>query len=168
MLHKFREVRYTDDGCSVYECLACKKGWEARTSPSADRGNWQFCPYCGVKWAGELVYDRDAAPARIQQRWEVRKRAQNIRLAPVFVLEMLVTWPEDVRSFMGEPVWEEVRRMECRAVDAFGWLRDYRSGEAWGSYAKRTDIEKVEYRLRVAVLGDPENTKAMVHARRVP
>ena len=30
---KWRYVRYTDDGCSLYQCLNCYNGWEARTEP---------------------------------------------------------------------------------------------------------------------------------------
>jgi len=32
----------SDDGCSVYECLSCYKGWEARTNPKYSE--WKFCP----------------------------------------------------------------------------------------------------------------------------
>lgn len=31
---KWRYVRYTDDGCSAYQCLNCYNGWEARTEPA--------------------------------------------------------------------------------------------------------------------------------------
>ena len=48
---KFREINYTDDGCSAYQCLSCKNQWEARTSPEY---GWKFCPYCGVEWNGEV------------------------------------------------------------------------------------------------------------------
>lgn len=49
MINKWREVRYTDDGCSLYQCLSCKQDWEARNSPEY---GWRFCPYCGVEWTG--------------------------------------------------------------------------------------------------------------------
>ncbi len=26
----YRYIDYTDDGCSLYQCLACKGKWEAR------------------------------------------------------------------------------------------------------------------------------------------
>ncbi len=29
----WRCVRYTDDGCSLYQCLACKNEWEGRSAP---------------------------------------------------------------------------------------------------------------------------------------
>ena len=32
-MNKWRTVWYTDEGCCLYECLACKKRWEARTAP---------------------------------------------------------------------------------------------------------------------------------------
>jgi len=46
---RWRLARYTDDGCSVFQCLACKSDWESRTSPHT----WKFCPACGTEWAGE-------------------------------------------------------------------------------------------------------------------
>lgn len=59
----WREVKYTDDGCSVYECLNCYSGWESRSAPwwSEDgkkperKGVWNFCPVCGVKWIGQII-----------------------------------------------------------------------------------------------------------------
>jgi len=45
----WRQVKYTDEGCVVFQCLACKKDWESRTSPD----DWSFCPYCGVQWVGK-------------------------------------------------------------------------------------------------------------------
>jgi len=45
----WRMVRYTDDGCAVNQCLACKADWESRTSPCG----WRFCPHCGAEWLGE-------------------------------------------------------------------------------------------------------------------
>lgn len=29
----WRKVRYTDDGCTLYQCLNCKHSWESRTEP---------------------------------------------------------------------------------------------------------------------------------------
>ena len=49
MLNKWRYVDYTDDGCSIFECLYCHYKWESRTTPK----DWKWCPVCGVKWDGE-------------------------------------------------------------------------------------------------------------------
>jgi len=63
---KWRYVEYTDDGCTVYQCLSCYDSIEGRFSPA----DWKFCPYCGVEWEGEhkwLIYDDNykiIAPAR--------------------------------------------------------------------------------------------------------
>lgn len=59
----WREVKYTDDGCSIYECLNCYSGWESRSAPwwSEDgkkpvgrKGVWNFCPVCGIEWSGQI------------------------------------------------------------------------------------------------------------------
>lgn len=47
---KWREIEYTDDGCSLYQCLHCYEKWEGRSSPEY---GWKFCPFCGVKWDGQ-------------------------------------------------------------------------------------------------------------------
>jgi len=54
-LSKYRNVDYTDDGCTLYECLNCYKRWEARTNP--EWSEWKFCPTCGCEWEGELKWD---------------------------------------------------------------------------------------------------------------
>ena len=66
MLNKWRWVNYTDEGCDLYECLSCYNRWDARTSPREFRGEggkiiagWIFCPYCGIKWAGEIKWEVD-------------------------------------------------------------------------------------------------------------
>jgi hypothetical protein len=40
---------YTDDGCSLYECLLCHEKWEDRRSTG-----WKFCSFCGTKWESEV------------------------------------------------------------------------------------------------------------------
>lgn len=32
-MNKWRTVRYTDDGCYLYQCLNCKNQWESRNPP---------------------------------------------------------------------------------------------------------------------------------------
>lgn len=57
-INYWRYVEYTDDGCSLYQCLSCYETWESRTSPGyfgVDDdylAHWKFCPYCGTQWAG--------------------------------------------------------------------------------------------------------------------
>lgn len=60
MIPKWRYVEYTDDGCEVCQCLACYHRWEGRTSAAG----WAFCPYCGVRWQGQEVWDEDAKAKR--------------------------------------------------------------------------------------------------------
>jgi hypothetical protein len=48
-LHRgqYRYVEYTDDGCSIYQCLWCKCTFETRDNPEYQ---WNFCPKCGRSW----------------------------------------------------------------------------------------------------------------------
>ena len=47
---QFRRVRYTDDGCNIYQCLWCMNRVEIRDDPSY----WNFCPICGKSWFTRL------------------------------------------------------------------------------------------------------------------
>ncbi len=42
----YRTIQYTDDGCTAYQCLACKATWEARYMPT------KFCGACGIELKG--------------------------------------------------------------------------------------------------------------------
>lgn len=63
----WREVRYTDDGCSIYECLNCYNSWESRSPPwneykgirSARGGIWRLCPICGCHWLGQKSSEKE-------------------------------------------------------------------------------------------------------------
>jgi len=45
----WRNVGYTNDGCSLTECLTCYNRWELRSNMS----HWKYCPFCGTIWLGE-------------------------------------------------------------------------------------------------------------------
>jgi len=55
---------YTNDGCSIYQCLNCYKSWEARTNP--EYSNWKYCPVCGIIWTQEKKSER---PEWKSKRW---------------------------------------------------------------------------------------------------
>ncbi len=91
----WREVRYTDDGCSIYQCLSCKASWEGRGAPGYyhwETGEyhvvWKFCPLCAVEWTGARFTGSDHCeghpefgPRRqrikdaIQRRYDAAKEA---------------------------------------------------------------------------------------------
>lgn len=71
-MNKWRTVKHTDDGCSVYQCLSCKKQWESRTVPGYISAQYQgfepiegtieykphqdYCGFCGIKFDGVVGY----------------------------------------------------------------------------------------------------------------
>lgn len=64
-INKWRKIEYTDDGCSLYECMLCYGKWESRTSPSPEGSEkfhspsgWVYCPCCGTKWEGR-IWDKE-------------------------------------------------------------------------------------------------------------
>lgn len=62
-MNKFREVSYTGDGCSEWQCLSCKKRWEARTP------EFLFCPFCGIKFEGMQASRPHGTPRWAWERW---------------------------------------------------------------------------------------------------
>lgn len=48
---QYRRVRYTDDGCEIYQCLWCLGTIEIRDDPNY---GWHFCPKCGKSWFTRL------------------------------------------------------------------------------------------------------------------
>lgn len=69
---RWREMHYTDDGCSAYQCLSCKESWEGRSSPE---WGWKFCPYCGVKWEGQVKCRSSHTP---RWRWELLEQPREL------------------------------------------------------------------------------------------
>lgn len=69
---KWRYVEYTDDGCTIYQCLSCYGHIEGRLNPA----DWKYCPYCGVEWEGEhkwLIYDDNYKVIEPARRKEDRR-----------------------------------------------------------------------------------------------
>lgn len=71
---KWREVEYTDDGCSVYQCLSCYQQWEGRSSPEY---GWKFCPFCGIQWTGGVMSRSHYTP---RWRWELLEKPHQIAI----------------------------------------------------------------------------------------
>jgi len=66
---KIREVCYTDDGCTLYECLNCYAKIEMRNDIFTHKknkltGDWdkelafKICPYCGCHFEGYILYKK--------------------------------------------------------------------------------------------------------------
>lgn len=82
-INLWREVRYTDDGCRVFQCLMCYKQWEARTDPgyiTYDTGVYVpyfvYCPCCATKWDGKKTSDvggHDNESGLGQRRWKIKR-----------------------------------------------------------------------------------------------
>lgn len=77
------EKRYTDDGCSVFQCLMCYKQWESRTAPGHIGYKdgvyvpyFVYCPCCGTKWDGKRtskVGGHDNEESLGKRRWKIKE-----------------------------------------------------------------------------------------------
>lgn len=87
----WRYVEYTDDGCALYQCLACYEQWEARTQPGwftvegEYRPAFRFCPFCGTQWETPTFTGSCSEPqygprrTKIKEAVERRERADRER-----------------------------------------------------------------------------------------
>lgn len=137
MLNKWRLVEYTDDGCSLYECLKCKDQWESRSSPR------NYCSECGTKWEGKL----EPSPRRELRRdmqWEAYEAAKRIEplMFPVWSIEWQCAFTDGWEPFKDYGV-------ACSAVNALRWLERERR------YRRDEDDEK--FRIVLA----PKGTKVL-------
>jgi len=111
----WRYVTYTDDGCSVYECLDCYRSWEARTDPKYSE--WKFCPYCGCEWEGQKEWNSNV-------KWD-RQKGRNpdpgSRLClPLFVVQKRSV-PLEEESF---DEWKSVHNGSLSIQDALWTIRN--------------------------------------------
>lgn len=151
---QFRKVRYTDEGCSLFECLWCKKQVEAR----GHIGSWNFCPHCGKSWFQELVCrDRDT-PAWWYKRYRQNEdqvvkttsgeyRAYNL---PFYGYQQpQLEWVIQYRTKWNKEDWSEWRSDSRHKVNAFAFDFKYIYGilrMRRAQAAQRGSLCKYEYR----------------------
>lgn len=141
MINQWRKVEYTDDGCTVYECLKCKAGWESRSDP--EWGKWQFCPCCGTKWDGQLKWDENAK----YEKHRLRNSAKQVQVFPNWIVEERYTdpmWNDE------GPLWERATELKnYPAVQAHAALKSHRQ---WHSRTRHKNDKQPwthEFRLRL-------------------
>jgi hypothetical protein len=65
-INRWRFVQHTGGGCAIYQCVNCHQLWESPTAPGwtdvtgAYQAEWNYCPYCGVKWKGAATEPQEA------------------------------------------------------------------------------------------------------------
>jgi hypothetical protein len=64
---QYRRVRYSDDGCDIYQCLWCLNTIEIRDNPEWSK--WNFCPKCGKSWFNRLQCRPSTCPAWAWNRY---------------------------------------------------------------------------------------------------
>ena len=141
MLNRWRTAEYTDDGCSVYECLSCKAQWEARTSP--EHAHWRFCPVCGTQWHGVLPLNRE----RANFGWQRRARGGSERQRELALL-CQPTWQLYFKNSFTEG-WElddDSKPFQGSAKLAQSWVNSWkrRGQPEQDRYATQYRIERVK------------------------
>ncbi len=114
----FRCVDHTSDGCSEYQCLACKATWEAR------RCAFVYCGACGIKFAGEhkSVTRSDKEWSRETPRTPPKSR---------FVIEAKRI--DRDRKLQG--AWLVIYDgYGCDTKRIAQMLKDYRANDEWSNY----------------------------------
>jgi hypothetical protein len=133
-------VEYTDDGCSIYQCLWCKCTFETRDNPEYQ---WNFCPKCGRSWFKKA----DCRPRNIPRwAWDRGIREYQEGLYP--------PWKED------KQVWFIEWRTRWEGEEWGEWRPDGKVyGNDWQSAARQLayrregkrpdDVIQHEYRARI-------------------
>lgn len=154
-INYWRAVRYTDDGCTEYQCLACGERWEGRSGPGY---GWKFCPYCGTLWDGERPQSKRLA--KLERFYELRLQASMGRggeeprrpwsIGYWWVIEKRETWFYD-----GEPPsvrpWHAEREYDGRssAAKILGELHHCRAVEPGFDDSFGVHRCKTEFRARI-------------------
>ena len=152
-----REVRETDDGCSVYQCLNCYGDWESRSSPAAfgdyaeylknsgrweeaKKSFWKCCPICGCTWekylsSKEKIYYPPLSEDRIRTlKYQLQERYFDLDSG-----ELISDWSNDVWLKNGGPCGYPTENRE-HAVNNLRALRDQEKNE-------ECRIVRTEYRI---------------------
>lgn len=144
----WRYVDYTDDGCSVYECLDCYRSWEARTDPKYS--GWKFCPYCGCEWEGQREWDSNA-------KWN-RKRGVPLKNNMRLIMSLFVVQNRCVPYDGSEPTeWKSISHGSENFLDAIQTIEFYSTQEA----TSEPFWSKEEFRI----VFDPYKDKYNVHKK---
>lgn len=93
-----REVHYTDDGCTWYQCLNCYTNIEMRNHPWPQWKSgkkWNYCPYCGCKFKGYMP------ESRLKEYYD----DPSVRTRPlIFTFEL---WSRTIWGDGDDPDWEK-------------------------------------------------------------
>jgi hypothetical protein len=125
MIPYWRYVRYTDDGCALYQCLSCYNEWEGRGAPGWTdmegqyHTDWKFCPCCGVEWFGcNREREEDYGPRRTRIR-----QAQDARREELWRVRY-----EDLPCNQADYWWVIEERSTCLLYDhTEGWIPRYKA-----------------------------------------
>jgi hypothetical protein len=116
MLKQWREIKYLDDGVSLYECLACKGTWQGCFSYS----QITYCMHCGIKYDGKLEWEPKTEQDRERRSLKFRFRNDRDQLDKMdWRLERKLVW-RDGGQTPGHRDWEWVSRSpDCHDCDEY-------------------------------------------------
>ena len=153
-MNRWRKVRYTDDGCEIYQCLNCKDTWESRTPADV----WSYCPNCGTRWLGQLECRHHEIP-----RWYFDRYGNRAE------------WTDMIRLSDGEFRADEVMYRGCYTPPTSQWVFESRSfwkNDGWSEWshewaAKKEKLTEAKWALSVMKRerGGPEFFKTEYRVR---
>jgi hypothetical protein len=148
-LNKYRDVEYSDDGCEVYECMACKAQWEVRYFPTA------YCGNCGIKFEGQHECRGHYTPRWEYERfdghyWDERdyetRRAEDKEKEAIKAKEKVWVIQKRITLLESEYSWDY--ESDAEPFPRVGeWRDEYRSDRpAWLHPARDIHAELVRHR----------------------
>ncbi len=140
-INYWRYKDYTDDGCSIYQCLKCYGEWEGRGAPGYHyegkyNPTWRFCPICGTQWLGMRLTETpnemslQLGPRRARIDAAIERRRQQDWTAYYAVKPPAFWWSIQTRefhSFCGWREWVDYQQARGLEVSAYKILEQARS-----------------------------------------
>jgi len=180
----WRSVEYTDDGCSIYQCINCKGKWESRSEPGYTvwhdkvgkefvlkaepeyKPYFNFCPICGVAFKGPIRMEYDNHDMLGERRLRIQRATESRRMDKATPTFWWVIQQREVKHGEQEPIqWYDKHKASgdrFGAKEIYSRLLDFRSQDkdqdfhsANGPYPTHT-----KHQTRIVVMsGDEMNRK---------
>lgn len=99
-----RKIGYLNDGVTDYQCLSCKEKFQVAHFEM----DFNFCPYCGIKFIGGAVCREHWIPKWVYQRYGNNHGIPSgLNIACTSNLKSNKHWVIEERTKWGEHPWSE-------------------------------------------------------------
>lgn len=163
-LNKWRIVHDLDDGQGEFQCLKCRKRWEAGYQYYHEP--FVFCPWCGIQFEGELKWRPEWDSP--EDKWRDLKRMHRRDVDALhqydWIVEHKVVWRNPDEATLAREHWESVtnQNYDCDVHGRLPYIeKKDKKSNALFIYHSHVDHEKCDrtfddlgYAYRLALYED--------------